>query len=83
MSATINNTFWAVFYGSTLGTLTVYLITSIIDDYRNKKNYSNMQLLMEEWEDLQDQQNTRINDKRPPFLVSLLGRGVFVSKNGL
>lgn len=54
MSATINNTFWAVFYGSTLGTLTVYLITSIIDDYRNKKNYSNMQLLMEEWEDLQD-----------------------------
>ena len=54
MSATINNTFWAVFYGSTLGTLTVNLITSIIDDYRNKKNYKNMQLLMEEWEDLQD-----------------------------
>ena len=83
MSEIVNNTFWAVFYGSTLGTLTVYLITSLLDEYRSNKHRKEIELLMEEWEDLEDQQNARINDKRPPFLVSLLGRGVFVSKNGL
>ena len=53
MSDVINNTFWAVFYGSTLGTLTVYLLTSIIDEYRNKKLRKGIELLMQEWEDLE------------------------------
>ena len=83
MSEIINNTFWAVFFGSTLGTLTVYLTSTLIDEYRTQKNIRDTRLLMEEWEELEDQQNTRINDKRPPSLVSLLGWGVFVSLKGL
>lgn len=54
MSEIINNTFWAVFFGSTLGTLTVYLITSLLDEYRTRKNNRDIELLMEEWEELQD-----------------------------
>jgi hypothetical protein len=54
MSEIVNNTFWAVFYGSTLGTLTVYLITSLLDEYRNNKHRKEIELLMEEWEDLED-----------------------------
>ena len=54
MSEIINNTFWAVFFGSTLGTLTVYLITTLIDEYRLSKEHSNISLLMEEWEELED-----------------------------
>ena len=80
MSEILGNTFWAVFYGSTLGTLTVYLITTLLDEYRTKKNNRDIQLLMEEWEELEDQP---INDKKPPFLVSLPGWGVFVSLKGL
>lgn len=54
MSDVLGNTFWAVFYGSTLGTLTVYLITSILDEYRANRDCRNTRLLIEEWEDLQD-----------------------------
>lgn len=52
MSNIINNTFWAVFYGSTLGTLTVYLITTLLDEYRAKRSHRDTQLLIEQWEDL-------------------------------
>jgi hypothetical protein len=52
MSEIVNNTFWAVFYGSTLGTLTVYLITSLLDEYRDKKHRKEIELLMDEWEEL-------------------------------
>lgn len=54
MSEILNTTFWAVFYGSTLGTLTVYLITTLIEEYRANKNRKDIELLMEEWEELQD-----------------------------
>ena len=47
----VNNTFWAIFFGSSLGTLTVYLITTIIDEYRAAKEHSDIRLLMEEWEE--------------------------------
>jgi hypothetical protein len=50
----INNTFWAVFFGASLGTLTVYLITTLIDEYRLSREQRNMSLLMDEWEDLED-----------------------------
>ncbi len=50
----IGLTFWAVFFGSTLGTLTVYLITSLVDEYRTAKEHRDIKLLMEEWEDLED-----------------------------
>jgi hypothetical protein len=51
MSNVINNTFWAVFFGSTLGTLTVYLITTIVDEYRHLKHHRDMNLLIDQWED--------------------------------
>ena len=54
MSEIVNNTFWAVFYGSTLGTLTVYLITTLIDEYRAVRQQRSIELLMQEWEDLED-----------------------------
>jgi hypothetical protein len=49
----VNNTFWAIFFGSSLGTLTVYLITTLIDEYRMAKEHKNIGLLIEEWEDLE------------------------------
>jgi hypothetical protein len=54
MSEIVNNAFWAVFFGCSLGTLTVYLITTLIDEYRTKKNHRDIHLLMEEWEELED-----------------------------
>lgn len=53
MSEIINNTFWAVFFGATLGTLTVYLITTLIDEYRHAKRHRDMQLILDEIEDLE------------------------------
>jgi hypothetical protein len=51
MSEIINNTFWAVFFGSTLGTLTVYLTTTIIEEYRHMKHHRDMDLLLEQLEE--------------------------------
>ena len=53
MSEIVNNTFWAVFFGSTLGTLTVYLITTIIDEYRYARDQKNMRVLMDEWDEFE------------------------------
>jgi hypothetical protein len=50
MSEIVNNTFWAVFFGSTLGTLTVYLTTSLVDEYRHMKHHRDMDLLLEQLE---------------------------------
>ena len=49
----VNNTFWAIFFGSTLGTLTVYLITTIIDEYRYARDQKNMRVLMDEWDEFE------------------------------
>jgi hypothetical protein len=51
MSNVINNTFWAVFFGSTLGTLTVYLTTTIVDEYRHMKRHKDMHLLLDQLEE--------------------------------
>jgi len=51
MSEVINNTFWAVFFGSTLGTLTVYLTVSLVDEYRQKQHDKNLRVLMDEWDE--------------------------------
>lgn len=53
MSNVINNTFWAVFFGSTLGTLTVYLTVSLVDEYRQKQHDRNLQALMDEWDEFE------------------------------
>jgi hypothetical protein len=49
----MSNTFWAVFYGSTLGTLTVYLVTTLLDEYRQKKDDKNLRVLMDEWDEFE------------------------------
>jgi len=53
MSEIVNNTFWAVFFGSTLGTLTVYLTVSLVDEYRQKRNDNNLRVLMDEWDEFE------------------------------
>ena len=53
MSEIVNNTFWAVFFGSTLGTLTVYLSVSLVDEYRQKKHDKNLRALMDEWDEFE------------------------------
>ena len=52
MSTVINNTFWAVFFGASLGTLTVYLITTLIDEFRTRQHHKAISLLMQEWDEL-------------------------------
>jgi hypothetical protein len=53
MSEIVNNTFWAVFFGSTLGTLTVYLTVSLVDEYRQKQHDNNLKALMDEWDEFE------------------------------
>lgn len=49
----INNTFWAIFFGSSLGTLTVYLITTLVDEYRDAKRHKNIHLILDSLEDFE------------------------------
>jgi len=49
----MSNTFWAVFYGSTLGTFTVHLATGLYDDYRHKQRKKDLQLLLDHLEDVE------------------------------
>jgi hypothetical protein len=53
MSEVINNTFWAVFFGSTLGSLTVYLTVSLVDEYRQRQHDKNLKVLMDEWDEFE------------------------------
>jgi hypothetical protein len=53
MSEILNNAFWAVFFGSTLGTLTVYLTVSLVDEYRQKQHDENLRALMDEWDEFE------------------------------
>ena len=53
MSEIVNNTFWAVFFGSTLGTLTVYLTVSLVDEYRQRQHDKNLRVLMDEWDEFE------------------------------
>jgi hypothetical protein len=52
MSTVINDTFWAVFFGASLGTLTVYLITTLIDEFRTRQHHKAIGILMQEWDEL-------------------------------
>ena len=53
MSEIVNNTFWAVFFGSTLGTLTVYLTVSLVDEYRQRQHDKNLKVLIDEWDEFE------------------------------
>lgn len=47
----MSNIFWAVFFGSALGTLLVYLVTTIIDEYIEKRSHERYISLLGEIED--------------------------------
>jgi len=49
----MSNTFWAVFYGSTLGTFTVTLAISLYDDWQRKRRKQDLQLLLDHLEDVE------------------------------
>lgn len=53
MSTVINDTFWAVFFGASLGTLTVYLTTTLIEEYRTRRHHKAISLLIQEWDELE------------------------------
>lgn len=47
----MSNTFWAVFYGSTLGTFTVHVATGLLDEWRATKRRKDLELLFESIQD--------------------------------
>ena len=49
----MSNTFWAVFYGSTLGMLTVNLATAVIAEWRHKQHHKRLEELGQFLEDFE------------------------------
>jgi hypothetical protein len=47
----MSNTFWAVFFGASLGLFSVNIITATVDDFRRKKRAKQLQLLLDQLED--------------------------------
>jgi hypothetical protein len=48
----MSDTFWAVFFGSSLGLFSVNLITSFVDDWRAKKRHDEFHRLLDHLEDV-------------------------------
>jgi hypothetical protein len=46
------STFWAVFFGSSLGTLLVNLVSSVIDEYRAKQSHKRLHSVLDQLEDV-------------------------------
>jgi hypothetical protein len=46
------STFWAVFFGSSLGTLLVILITTVIDEYKAKQSHRRLHSVLDQIEDI-------------------------------
>ena len=49
----MSNLFWSAFFGTFLGFFSVNTIQVVIDEYRAKQRRKNMQLLLEQYEDLE------------------------------
>jgi hypothetical protein len=47
----MSNTFWAVFFGASLGLFSVNIITAAIDDFRRTKRNKQLRLLLDQLED--------------------------------
>jgi|APGre2960657404_1045060.scaffolds.fasta_scaffold562844_1 hypothetical protein len=47
----MSNTFWAVFFGSSLGTLLVLLVSTIIDEYRDRQSHKRLHSVLDQLED--------------------------------
>lgn len=64
----MSNTFWAVFYGSTLGMLTVNLATAVIAEWRHKQHHKRLEELGQFLEDFEfeiDEAQPNTNKKDP------------------
>jgi hypothetical protein len=46
------STFWAVFFGSSLGTLLVHLIISVVDEYRARQSHKRLHSVLDQLEDI-------------------------------
>jgi putative Ca2+/H+ antiporter (TMEM165/GDT1 family) len=51
----MSNTFWAVFFGSSLGMFTVNLATALVEEWQHKRHHRNLDLLWEQLEDEEDE----------------------------
>jgi hypothetical protein len=49
----MSNTFWAVFFGASLGLFTVNLATALIDEWRHKQHHKRLEELGQFLEDLE------------------------------
>lgn len=49
----MSNTFWAVFFGSSLGLFSVNIITASVDEYRRKRKHKDLQILLDQLEDIE------------------------------
>ena len=47
----MSNTFWAVFFGASLGLFSVNIITAAIDDFRRTRRNKQLRLLIDQLED--------------------------------
>jgi len=46
------STFWAVFFGSSLGALTVHLVVSLFDEYRARQSHKRLHSVLDQLEDI-------------------------------
>lgn len=49
----MSNTFWAVFFGTSVGLFSVNIITATVDEWRAKRRKKDIQLLLDHLEDLE------------------------------
>jgi hypothetical protein len=49
----MSNTFWAVFFGSSLGLFSVNIITASVDEYRRKMHKRDIETLLDKLEDVE------------------------------
>jgi putative Ca2+/H+ antiporter (TMEM165/GDT1 family) len=55
----MSNTFWAVFYGSALGMITVNLVTALIEEWRHKQHHKQLEQLGQFLEDFEFEEDEK------------------------
>lgn len=50
----MSTTFWAVFYGSALGSITVYLVQELVKEYKDRKKFERVQYILDTLEDSEE-----------------------------
>ena len=49
----MSNTFWAVFFGSSLGLFSVNIVMTTVDDYIHRQRHKKLKDLLEQMEDVE------------------------------